>query len=232
MPLNPKDNLPLKSRIILPDDARITIERIQLVLQIRESQLPAKRSRQITIPTIVNTSKGRNLGDTTFRSLFIGKIADGLRVKLAHIVVIHESVGGNHHIGPITHFLPARAIGLHAEYIAEKCPLNHFVQFVEHFIGAFKRAGIRDIGVKANTEEIINCWRSRPAGNLHVAKTMKGEARPPFFDALPFERVAVLLPGRLRCAGTTLNASFFICVATAVIRLIRPSGKFLLPVAV
>jgi hypothetical protein len=105
----------------------IAVKFIQLFLQVRKRQLPAQRTGFTAVTPVGNAGIRRNLGNAAVGLLFIGEILNGFAIEVGHVKIVQEGFSRHHDIGPIAHFFAAGAVGLHAEYIAQKGPFYGFV---------------------------------------------------------------------------------------------------------
>src|SRR4051812_43589479 len=86
------------------------------------------------------------------------------------------------------------------------------MEFIQLFIAALKRSIHRYIAIHPITFVVFERRYARPTCDLHILKAMEGETWRPVFLSATFQYVAILLPGRLWCAGSTPDATFlYLC---------------------
>jgi len=187
---------PPRRLIILLQQPPVAIMLIKPPQEKRVRGAPAHRPRAFPQPLVADPHEGRGLREPAIRAHRVGQVPHRLGIKTPHIKVEQGHLAGRYDVAPVAELLAVRAIGLHAEQVAQLRPEHHLLDPVELLVGAGERTHRRHIRVKP--QPVQRCQRRLPrvARHLDIAEPMERKPRRVDFPPLPLEDVVIHLPGR------------------------------------
>ena len=185
------------SLIILFQQPPVAVVLIKPPQEKRLRRAPANRAGFLSQALVTDAHERRGLREPAVRAHRVSQVLHRLRIKARHVKVEHRHLARRDNVAAVAEFLPVRAVGFHAEQVAQLRPQHHLLNAVEPLVRAGERAGGRNVRIEPQPFQRGQRGLARKAGDLDIAEPVEGEPRR--IDLFPFtlEDVFIHLPGRL-----------------------------------